>query len=145
MWKLEKYEHLTGENLGYKPGVAEQANVEYSSWGKTFNKGIKENDKKEGLLKRLKNIEDINKSQNKELKFYSDLMIKPPYLKSICNKEINYKYLDSKKSIKLFKTLEDLEANETDYKHLVYESDDTKLFKFVEYGTLSNIDLKLTR
>ena len=72
-------------------------------------------------------------------------MIKPPYLKSICNKEINYKYLDSKKSIKLFKTLEDLEANETDYKHFVYESDDTKLFKFVEYRTLSNIDLKLTR
>ena len=125
--------------------AAEQANIKYSSWGKIFDKRLKENDKKEGLLKRIKNIEDINKNQNKESKFYSNLMIKPPYLKSICNKEINYKYLDSKKSIELFKTLEDLEVNETDYKHLVYESDYTKLFEFVEYGTLSNIDLKLTR
>lgn len=77
--------------------AAEQANIKYSSWGKIFDKGLKENDKKEGLLKRIKNIEDINKNQNKESKFYSNLMIKPPYLKSICNKEINYKYLDSKK------------------------------------------------
>ena len=31
--------------------------------GKIFDKGLKEKDKKEGLLKRLKNIEDINKEQ----------------------------------------------------------------------------------
>ena len=31
--------------------------------GKIFNKGLKEDDKKEGLLKRLKNIEGKNEEQ----------------------------------------------------------------------------------
>ena len=33
--------------------------------GKIFNKGLSEDDKKEGLLKRLQNIEDENKVKNK--------------------------------------------------------------------------------
>ena len=33
--------------------------------GKIFNKGLSEDDKKEGVLKRLKNIEDKNKVENK--------------------------------------------------------------------------------
>ena len=33
--------------------------------GKIFNKGLSKDDKKEGLLKRLKNIEDENKVKNK--------------------------------------------------------------------------------
>ena len=28
--ELDKYEYLTGEDLGYKPGVVEQAKFEYS-------------------------------------------------------------------------------------------------------------------
>ena len=40
-----------------------QAEFEYSPLGKIFNKGLKEEDKKEGLLKRLKNIEDKNEEQ----------------------------------------------------------------------------------
>ena len=32
---------------------------------KIFNKGLSEDDKKEGVLKRLKNIEDTNKVENK--------------------------------------------------------------------------------
>ena len=31
--------------------------------GKVFNKGLKGSDKKEGLLKKLKNVEDINKKE----------------------------------------------------------------------------------
>ena len=38
--ELDKYEYLTGEDLGYKPGVVEQAKFEYSPLGKVFNKGI---------------------------------------------------------------------------------------------------------
>ena len=34
--------------------------------GKIFNKGLSENDKKEGLFKRLKNIEGKIKSENKK-------------------------------------------------------------------------------
>ena len=35
--------------------------------GKIFNKGLSEEDKKEGLLKKLKNIEDKNKEQLKAI------------------------------------------------------------------------------
>ena len=58
---LDKYEYFTGEHLGLKPSIVEQAKFEYSPLGKIFNKGLdKEEDKKEELLKRLKNIEGKN-------------------------------------------------------------------------------------
>ena len=63
--KLDKYEYLTGEDLGLKASTVEQAKFEYSPLGKIFNKGLSEDDKKEGILKRLKNIEDKNKVENK--------------------------------------------------------------------------------
>ena len=62
---LVKYELLTGEDLGFKPSTIEQAKFEYSPLGRIFNKGLSEEDKKEGLLKRLKNMEDENKVKNK--------------------------------------------------------------------------------
>ena len=44
---LRKYEYLTGEDLGYKPSVVEQAKFEYSPLGKNFNNGLdKDEDKK---------------------------------------------------------------------------------------------------
>ena len=53
---------MTGEDLSLKPSTTEQTKFEYSSLGKIFNKGLDKNkDKKEGLLKRLKNIEDKSK------------------------------------------------------------------------------------
>ena len=55
---LDKYEDLTGEDLGLKPRAIEKTKFEYSPLGKIFNKGLSEEDKKEGLLKKLKNIED---------------------------------------------------------------------------------------
>ena len=58
---LDKYELLTGEDLDFKPSTAAQAKFEYSPLGKIFNKGLSEDDKKEGILKRSKNIEDENK------------------------------------------------------------------------------------
>ena len=59
---LDKYEYLTGEDLGLKPNTIEQARFEYSPLGKIFNKGLSEDDQKEGLFKRLKNIENAQKS-----------------------------------------------------------------------------------
>ena len=38
--ELEKYEYLTGEDLGYKPDVIQKAKFEYSLLGKVFNKGL---------------------------------------------------------------------------------------------------------
>ena len=49
---LDKYEHLTGEDLGLKPSTVERAKFEYSPWDKIFNKGLDKDDKK-GLFKRL--------------------------------------------------------------------------------------------
>ena len=57
---LDKYEYLTGEDLGLKPSTVEQAKFEYSPLGKIFIKRLSENDKKEGILKRLENIKDKN-------------------------------------------------------------------------------------
>ena len=50
---------MTGEELGYKQSVVEQARFDYSSLGKIFNKGLTEEDKK-GLLQSVKNIGDKN-------------------------------------------------------------------------------------
>ena len=66
--ELEKYEYLTGEDLGYKPGVIQKAKFEYSLLGKVFNKGLDESEKKAGLLKRLKNIEGKNEQQLEAIK-----------------------------------------------------------------------------
>ena len=57
---LDKYELLTGEDLDLKPSTVAQAKFEYSPLGKIFNKGLSEEDKKEGILKRLDNIKDKN-------------------------------------------------------------------------------------
>ena len=56
--ELRKYEYVTGEDLGYKPSVLERTKFDYSPLGEVFNKGLDDkDDQKEGLLKRLKNIE----------------------------------------------------------------------------------------
>ena len=57
---LGKYKYLTGEDLNYKPSTVEQAKFDYSPLRKVFSKGFKEEDKKEELLKRMKNIEGKN-------------------------------------------------------------------------------------
>ena len=54
---------MIGEDLGYKPGVVEQAKFENSPLGKVFNKGLEKEDKKEGLLKTSKNTEDKNEEK----------------------------------------------------------------------------------
>ena len=54
---LPKYEYLTKKDLGYKPDAVEKVKFEYSPIGKVFSDGLAE-EKKVGLFKRLKNIED---------------------------------------------------------------------------------------
>ena len=60
---LPKYKYLTKKDLNYKPNAFEQAKFEYSPLGKVFIEGLDKSDKKEGLLKRLKNIEYKNNNQ----------------------------------------------------------------------------------
>ena len=44
--ELNKYEYLTEKDLGYKLRVSEEAKCEYSPFGKVFNKGLDEKDKR---------------------------------------------------------------------------------------------------
>ena len=64
---FDKYEYLTGQDLGLKPSTIEQARFDYSSQSKFFNKGLKEEEKEEGPLKILKNIEGKNEHQLKPI------------------------------------------------------------------------------
>ena len=60
---MDKYEYLTGKDLGLKPSIVDQVKFEYSPLCKIFNKGLhKDEDKKEGLLKRLKTLKIKMKS-----------------------------------------------------------------------------------
>ena len=54
---MNKYEYLTGKDLGYKPVVVEQAIFEYFSLGQVFNERLEKDDKKDGILNRFKNVE----------------------------------------------------------------------------------------
>ena len=80
---LEKYEYLTGEDLGLKPSTVEQAKFEYSPLGKIFNKGLDKDDQKEGLFKRLKNIEDKNEEQLKAIEDQKTKILNKQILKQI--------------------------------------------------------------
>ena len=45
--ELDKYEYLTGEDLGYKPDVVQKAKFEYSPLSQVFNKGLKTDEKQD--------------------------------------------------------------------------------------------------
>ena len=64
---FNKYEYLTGEDLSLKPSTVEQERFEYSPLSKFLNKGLKEEEKKEGPLKILRNIEGKNEHQLKAI------------------------------------------------------------------------------
>ena len=64
---LDKYEYLTGEDLGLKPSTVERAKFEYSPLGKIFNRWLEKDDQNEEFFKRLKNIEGKNEAQLKAI------------------------------------------------------------------------------
>ena len=73
---LPKYEYLTKKDLGYKPDAFELAKFECSPLGKVFTDGLNKTDRNEGLLKRLKNIEDKSNNQLLTIKNISKPAIK---------------------------------------------------------------------
>ena len=73
---LPKYEYLTKKDLGYKPDAFEQARFEYSPLAKVFIDELDKSDRKEGLLKRLKNIEDKSNNQLLALREINRLAIR---------------------------------------------------------------------
>ena len=101
---LDKYEYLTGEDLGLKPSTVERAKFEYSPFGKIFNRGLEKNDQKEEFFKRLKNIEGKNEAQLKAIKDQG----KKKQLDAIKNINIGSKLLET---IGVFSTLSTLRIN----------------------------------
>ena len=73
---LDKYEYQTGENLDVKPSTVEQERFEYSPLGRVFNRGLKNEVKKEGLVKRVKNIEDKKEEVLKAIKDKTEIKLK---------------------------------------------------------------------
>ena len=98
---LPKYECLTKKDLGYKPDAFEQAKFEYSPLGKVFIDGLDKSDRKEGLLKRLKDIEDKSNDQL--------LALRDTYRPAIKGKDNGgYKSSGNDDDDKLYKKIEDI-------------------------------------
>ena len=123
---LDKYELLTGEDLDLKPSTVAQAKFEYSPLGKIFNKGLSEDDKKEGILKRLKNIEDENKAKNKvknkDMKEYTYFV----------NQPLGF---EAKELIHEIKTIQ----KNVDYRKLKIIGGDKKEYDFSDYRTFKEL------
>ena len=132
---LLKHEYLTKRDLGYKPDAFEQAKFEYSPLGKVFTDGLDKSDKNEGLLKRLKNIED--KSNNQLLTIKN---IPRPAIKGENNGNLSDEYktiqdfkqeLIDKNILKLggIKKFDDIvhKWKQTKDKEIVYKNVDTKV------------------
>ena len=83
--KLDKYEYLTGEDLGYRPDPMQKAKFKYSPLGQVFNKGLTRDEKSEGLLKRLKNIED--KTDNQLIEIENNIGNEPLAIKDGINNQ----------------------------------------------------------
>ena len=122
---LDKYEYLTGKDLDLKPSTVEQAKFEYSPLGKIFNKGLSEEDRKEGLLKRLENIKDKNEEL---LNAFSTTNKASKNKINIQSKNLIY---DSKHSFVKYKDIDDI-------KELSLDSMYKKLNKFNDEITSVN-------
>ena len=152
---LPKYEYLTKKDLGYKPHAFEQAKFEYSPLGKVFTDGLDKSDRKEGLLKRFKNIED--RSNNKLLTIKN---IPRPAIKGENNGDVNdeYKTIEDFKQelidknilyldgVKKFDNIVD-KWKQTKNKKIVYKNVDAKvstqkfnIYKIFEYYLNKKID-----
>ena len=110
-----------------KPSTVEQAKCEYSPLGKIFNKGLSEEDKKEGLLKKLKNIEDKNeqlkiKHKTENVKEVTDF-IKEPL---------------SQEAIDLIKEIKTIQKN-VNYKKLSFTGGNKVAYDFSDFKTFSDL------
>ena len=123
---LDKVEYLTGKDLGLKPSTVEQVKFDISPLGKIFNKGLSEEDKKEGLLKRLKNIEDKNKVknkvENKDIKEVTDFVDQP----------LSF---EAKELLEEIKTIQ----KNVDYRKLKIKGGNMKDYDFSDYRTFKEL------
>ena len=132
---LPKYEYLTKKDLGYKPDAFEQAKFEYSPLGKVFTDGLDKSDKNEGLLKRLKNIEDKSNNQLLTVKNISRPAIKGKNNGNVSNEyktiqDFKQGLIDKniliKSGVKKFDKIIN-KCKQTKDKKIVFKNDDAKV------------------
>ena len=128
---LDKYEYLTGEDVGLKPSTIEQTKFECSPLGKIFNKGLSEDAKKEGLFQTLKSIEDKNE---KQLKAIEDNGKKQLDTNSKSLNSISYFSQLSTEAKELFEKIKiKKEKNDIDPEKLVCAKTDGTIFNFSKF------------
>ena len=144
--ELRKYEYLTGEDLGYIPSVFEQTKFDYSPLGKVFNKGLDDKeDEKEGLLKKLKNIEenqnvnstDKNKKTNDESEstsVKSELSKKTSVRDDELERSVYSPDVANMEGIDILGSKDEIETS--------YLKDDLEVF-FLDYPDIFDSDLKI--
>ena len=122
--------------------------------GKVFNKGLEEEDKKEGHLRKLKNIEDKNEKQSDKIKDQGERqpnMVnekkKEPRKVVRLKDQLDYIFTNFSSNFdKFLKLAKDEEK--IDYNDLFFEIDDSviKSYNFLEnVGTLYNLLLYLMK
>ena len=126
---MDKYELLTGEDLGLKPSTVEQTKSEYSASGRILNKGLSKEDKKEGLLKRLKKIEDKNE--------------KPLEVKNEANENIKEvtDFVDQPLSFEAKELIKEISAiqKDVDYRKLKIRGGNNVDYDFSDYKTFKEL------
>ena len=120
---LDKYEYLTGEDLHHKSSIVDQTKFDYYSLSKFFNKGLKEKDKKEGLLKRLKYIEDKSEEQLKTIKSKNE------YIKEITDFVEEPLSLEAKELIQEIRIIQ----KDIDYRKLKVTGGNKNMYDFSDY------------
>ena len=126
---LDKYEYLTTEDLDYKPSLTGQARFEYSPLGEIFNKGLKDEEKKEGLLKRQKNILDKIEEQVKAIEN------KTENIKEVTDFVEEPLSLEAKELIERIKIVQ----KGVDYRKLKITSDNKITYDFSDYKTFKEL------
>ena len=110
--------------------------------GKIFNKGLSKDDQKEGLFKRLKNIEDKNE---KQLKAIEDKNEKQLDTNSKSLKSISYFSQLSTKAKELFEKIKK-EKNDIDPEKFVCVKTDGTIFNFNKFkNTETRVYLKIQK
>ena len=156
--ELEKYEYLTGEDLGYKPDVVQKSKFEYSPLGEAFNKVFKKDNKKftkhsndlyynsvhnfnKNNLSNFNEISSIDSKFDTINKFYKDLL-KLSNIKSQ-NENTRQKKITVLKNASLFHYML-INVYKKEYEQ-VFESKDENWKKKYDYKNLKKSDYQVNK
>ena len=142
--ELEKYQYLTGENLGYKPDVVQKAKFQYFPLGQVFNKGLDVSEKNEALLKRIKSIEGKNEQQLDLIRDQGERQLEETKSFSVSNKpkEIKFDGEESKESKLLRQEIKKISRKNSNKKYVIVSSNRT-LYDFSVFKDLNSFVLDI--